>query len=89
MVYPISSGKLINVGAFHAKPHLEGTTFPGLWVETIANDELLAAHEGWEPELQAILQVGLHCHSYRRLAHQLFLSASIDLLDGRFTWRNP
>ncbi|RXW18740.1 hypothetical protein EST38_g7103 [Candolleomyces aberdarensis] len=56
VVYPISSGKLINVGAFHAKPHLEGTTFPGLWVETIPNDELLAAHEGWEPELQAILQ---------------------------------
>ncbi|KAF6760803.1 FAD/NAD(P)-binding domain-containing protein [Ephemerocybe angulata] len=56
VVYPISSGKLINIGAFHAKPELAGTNFPGPWVETIPNDELLAAHDGWEPELQAILR---------------------------------
>lgn len=56
VVYPISSGKLINIGAFHAKEQLAGTQFPGPWVESVEKDELLAAHENWEPELQAILQ---------------------------------
>ncbi|KXN86198.1 Salicylate hydroxylase, partial [Leucoagaricus sp. SymC.cos] len=56
VVYPISSGKLINVGAFHAKEELAGTPFPGPWVTHVSNQELLDAHAGWEPEVRAILQ---------------------------------
>ncbi|RDB27733.1 Salicylate hydroxylase [Hypsizygus marmoreus] len=56
VVYPISSGKLINIGAFHAKEELAGTPFPGPWVTNVEKDDLLAAHAHWEPELQAILQ---------------------------------
>jgi hypothetical protein len=58
VVYPISAGKLINIGAFHAKEELAGTPFPGPWVTNVDNAELLAAHADWEPELQAILKVG-------------------------------
>jgi salicylate hydroxylase len=57
VVYPISSGKLINVAAFHAKDELAGTTFPGPWVSQVNNQELLDAYAGWESELQAILKV--------------------------------
>ena len=57
MVYPISSGKFINVGAFHANEELAGTPFPGPWVTHVSNQELLDAHAGWESELQAILKV--------------------------------
>ncbi|KAG5731013.1 Salicylate hydroxylase [Termitomyces sp. T112] len=56
VVYPISSGKLINIGAFHANEKLAGTTFDGPWVEYVEKDQLLASHAHWEPELQAILQ---------------------------------
>ncbi|KAJ3565444.1 hypothetical protein NP233_g7626 [Leucocoprinus birnbaumii] len=56
VVYPISSGKMINVGAFHANEALAGTPFPGPWVTHVDNQELLDAHEGWEPELRAILE---------------------------------
>ncbi|KAF5362393.1 hypothetical protein D9756_002183 [Leucocoprinus leucothites] len=56
VVYPISSGKLINVGAFHANEALAGTPFPGPWVTHVDNQELLDAHDGWEPELKAILK---------------------------------
>ncbi|KAF8072155.1 hypothetical protein FPV67DRAFT_1748853 [Lyophyllum atratum] len=56
VVYPISSGKLINVGAFHADEELAGTPFDGPWVMNVEKDHLLATHAHWEPELQAILQ---------------------------------
>ncbi|KAG5351984.1 hypothetical protein C0989_004278 [Termitomyces sp. Mn162] len=56
VVYPISSGKLINIGAFHANEKLAGTTFDGPWVEYVEKDQLLASHAHWEPELRAILQ---------------------------------
>ncbi|XP_006459039.1 hypothetical protein AGABI2DRAFT_177137 [Agaricus bisporus var. bisporus H97] len=56
VVYPISSGKFINVGAFHANEELAGTPFPGPWVTHVSNQELLDAHAGWESELQAILK---------------------------------
>ncbi|KAJ8496542.1 hypothetical protein ONZ45_g12408 [Pleurotus djamor] len=56
VVYPISSGRLINVGAFHAKEELAGTQFPGAWVESVETEELLQVHAHWEPELQAILK---------------------------------
>ncbi|KAF4577356.1 hypothetical protein EYR40_009285 [Pleurotus pulmonarius] len=56
VVYPISSGRLINVGAFHAREDLAGTQFPGPWVTNVDTEELLEAHSHWEPELQAILK---------------------------------
>ncbi|TFK34050.1 hypothetical protein BDQ12DRAFT_700563 [Crucibulum laeve] len=56
VVYPISSGSLINIGAFHAREELAGTPFQGPWVTNVEKDELLAVHADWEPELQAILQ---------------------------------
>ncbi|GLB39496.1 putative FAD binding domain containing protein [Lyophyllum shimeji] len=56
VVYPISSGRLINIGAFHANEELAGTRFEGPWVMDVDKDHLLETHAHWEPELQAILQ---------------------------------
>jgi len=56
VVYPVSSGRLINVSAFHAKEELAGTCFPGPWETNVETTELLAAHAHWEPEVQAILR---------------------------------
>lgn len=56
VVYPISSGKKINVAAFHAKDELFGTKFDGPWVTNVEKDDLIAAHGHWEPELRAILE---------------------------------
>lgn len=57
VVYPISVGKVINVGAFHSRPDLAGTKFPGPWVTRVTETDLIKAHEGWEPEVRAILDV--------------------------------
>ncbi|TFK66167.1 FAD/NAD(P)-binding domain-containing protein [Pluteus cervinus] len=56
VVYPISSGRLINVGAFHADEKLAGTQFTGPWVTNVDKEELLKVHDHWEAELKAILQ---------------------------------
>lgn len=53
----MSSGKLINIGAFHAHDHLAGQEFDGEWVINVEKDHLLSVHEHWEPELRAILEV--------------------------------
>jgi salicylate hydroxylase len=56
VVYPIANGKLINVASFHEKTELAGTPFPGPWVTNVDKAELVAAHEGWEQELHAIIE---------------------------------
>ncbi|KAL0954233.1 hypothetical protein HGRIS_005361 [Hohenbuehelia grisea] len=56
VVYPISSGRLINIGAFHAREELAGTQFPGPSVTNVETEELLEIHKDWEDELKAILR---------------------------------
>lgn len=61
-VYPISRGQLINVVAFvtipqGAEKHL---TYPGKWVQEATVDEMKEAYSGWEPEVQALLDVMNH-----------------------------
>jgi salicylate hydroxylase len=58
VVYPMSSGKMINVGAFHAHEELAGTSWSGPWVQNVDKEELLEVHSHWEPEVRAILDVG-------------------------------
>ena len=57
IVYPISLGKLINVVAFCSWPDKEGTKWEGKTVEECTQAELFAQYEGWEPEVQHLLQV--------------------------------
>lgn len=61
-VYPISRGQLINVVAFvtipqGAEKHL---TYPGKWVQEATIEEMKEAYSGWEPEVQALLDVRIH-----------------------------
>lgn len=60
-VYPISRGQLINVVAFVTVPqgaekHLK---FPGKWVQEATVEDMKEAYAGWEPEVQALLDVGI------------------------------
>ena len=61
----MSSGNVINIGAFHAHESLAGTTFPDAWVKPVDKEELLDAHKGWETEVLAILNVSrLPCFAF-------------------------
>lgn len=57
VVYPISSGRLINVGCFHADSTKAGTVFPGdSWMSKVDKSLILDTYATWEPQLHAILQ---------------------------------
>lgn len=58
-MYPVAKGTMINVGAFHSRPDLVGTKFPGEWVSKVEEADLIKAHENWEPELRAIMEVSV------------------------------
>ncbi|EMD39109.1 hypothetical protein CERSUDRAFT_104377 [Gelatoporia subvermispora B] len=55
-VYPIAHGSLINLAAFSARYDLENTTLDAPWVQDVSRDELLRDFQGWEPEVQTLLQ---------------------------------
>ncbi len=62
IVYPVQheDGKVIvNVAAFVGNPDKENTPYseaPGS--ASCSQEEILGAYAGWEPEVQALLQVG-------------------------------
>ena len=55
--YPVSPGQLINCIGFVTIPDGEGKTYPDKWVRDASREELLRQYEGWEPELQELLEV--------------------------------
>ena len=59
ITYPISNGRLVNVVAFCSWPDREGSTYDGKMVEERTQEELLKQYEGWEEEVQQLLQVSL------------------------------
>ena len=59
IVFPIAKGQLINVVAFCSWPDKEGTVYEGKIVEERAQEELLKQYEGWEDEVQQLLQVSI------------------------------
>lgn len=48
---------MINFAAFYHQPDKVGTVFEGPWVAHVSKEELQEAYEGWEPSVQAWLQV--------------------------------
>lgn len=55
----MAHGKMINLVAFTSRHELEGTKFTGPWVCPTEKEEFLAAFRDWEPEVQALLDVGI------------------------------
>lgn len=62
-VYPIAQGRLINVTVCISHPELEGTAFDGKEVEERTTEELIGLFEGWDIEVQQLIQV-IRTHSY-------------------------
>lgn len=60
IVYPISEGKQLYIGAYTAKPDLYDTSFDGPWTGASDKKEMFSAIQftSWEPELQELLKVG-------------------------------
>ncbi|KAL5499136.1 hypothetical protein ACEPAH_1654 [Sanghuangporus vaninii] len=56
IVYPIMKGKLVNVVAFVSHPEKEGSPYNDPWVISSEQTDLVAAYEGWEAEVQQLVQ---------------------------------
>lgn len=52
----MSNGMLVNVAAFCSWPEKEGTIHEGKEVEERSQEELIQLYEGWEPEVQQLVQ---------------------------------
>ena len=55
--YSIQNGACLNVIFFTFDPAQEHGVHPGEWMRKAAKAEFASAFEGWEPEVQAMLDV--------------------------------
>lgn len=55
VVYPLSNGKFTNVVAFTTDPKSEGIEWVGPLPTHATQEEMKSQYEGWEPEVQALL----------------------------------
>lgn len=63
VTYPIRRGALINVVGFVTYADAVGKRIEGKWVRDVPADEVRKAFEGWEPDVENVLQVRLPCNS--------------------------
>ena len=59
ITYQISGGTILNFAAMCRTPGGEGTPYTGSWVAQVPREELVSQLEGWEHEVQQMLQVRL------------------------------
>lgn len=57
VAYPISRGTMINFVAFKSQHDLENSKHDGPWVCSSEKSEFMTIFRGWEPEVQALLDV--------------------------------
>ena len=57
IAYPISRGTMVNFVAFKSQHDLENSKFNGEWVCLSEKSELIITFGGWEPEVQALVDV--------------------------------
>ena len=57
VTYPISSGRVLNVGLGVCCPGKEGVPYEGSWTRSATREEIVKHFSGWEPEVQEILKV--------------------------------
>ncbi|KAL1716835.1 hypothetical protein EV715DRAFT_204573 [Schizophyllum commune] len=56
VVFPVQKGRFINVVPFYFDRAREDTTWEGPALRDATRDEILKMYEGWEPEVQALLE---------------------------------
>ncbi|KAI0723586.1 hypothetical protein C8Q76DRAFT_614964, partial [Earliella scabrosa] len=56
VTYPISSGRVLNVGLGVCFPGKEGVPYEGPWTRSATREEIVKHFSGWEPEVQEILK---------------------------------
>ena len=56
VTYPMSDGEFINVVALVHNETREETYHEGPPIENVTNAEMLSVYEGYEPEVQALLE---------------------------------
>ena len=70
VVFPVQKGRFINVVPFYFDRAREDTTWEGPALRDATRDEILKMYEGWEPEVQALLEVRTSLtHRVRHQAH--------------------
>ncbi|KAL1676193.1 hypothetical protein EV122DRAFT_280306 [Schizophyllum commune] len=56
VVFPVQKGRFINVVPFYFDRSREDTTWEGPALRDATREEILKMYEGWEPEVQALLE---------------------------------
>ncbi|KAL1664903.1 hypothetical protein GGF50DRAFT_88386 [Schizophyllum commune] len=56
VVFPVQKGRFINVVPFYFDRSREDTTWEGPALRDATSEEILKMYEGWEPEVQALLE---------------------------------
>ena len=70
VVFPVQKGRFINVVPFYFDRAREDTTWEGPALRDATRDEILKMYEGWEPEVQALLEVRISTtHCLRQQTH--------------------
>lgn len=57
ITYPISSGRILNVGAGVSFPGKEGVPYEGPWTRPVGREEIVKYFQGWEPDVHEVLKV--------------------------------
>ena len=70
VVFPVQKGRFINVVPFYFDRAREDTTWEGPALRNATSEEILKMYEGWEPEVQALLEVRISTtHCLRQQTH--------------------
>ncbi|KAI0750646.1 FAD/NAD(P)-binding domain-containing protein [Daedaleopsis nitida] len=56
VTYPISSGRVLNVGLGVVFPGTEGKPYDGPWTSSVSREEITKHFSGWEPDVQEIMK---------------------------------
>ncbi|KAM5532658.1 hypothetical protein V8D89_013702 [Ganoderma adspersum] len=56
VTYPVSQGRILNVGAGVSYPGQEGTIYDGPWTSAATREEIIKDFAGWEPDVRELVQ---------------------------------
>ncbi|RDX52958.1 FAD/NAD(P)-binding domain-containing protein [Lentinus brumalis] len=56
ITYPISSGRILNVGAGISFPGKEGVPYEGPWTRPVGREEIVKYFKGWESDVQEVFK---------------------------------
>ncbi|TBU27684.1 FAD/NAD(P)-binding domain-containing protein [Dichomitus squalens] len=56
VTYPVSQGRVLNVGAGVSYPEQEGTIYEGSWTSAAGREEITKEFVGWEADVQELVQ---------------------------------